>query len=302
MLFHEIYGCYYEAVAAILSEAVKGTLTEKRMRSLCDDHAFSESFMTIIPALTEQRWQLLNADLSTPLKQAPQLAPTELQLRWLKAIMLDPRIRLFDADADFLADVEPLFSPDDIVYTDRFTDGDDYTDPRYIAVFRELLAAVKNGTKARIRYSTAKTTRETVVTPYLFEYSEREDKLRVWVNGGKVGNIISVARVEYAEALCEAGNIPQHCPVENHELLVMEVSPERQSVERALMHFSHYEKETEQLSDGGCRIRLRYSKADMSELVGQVLSFGPMVRVVEPPEFIGLIKERLSAQRALGSL
>ena len=34
MLFHEIYGNYYNAVAAILAEAVKGDLTEKRMNEI----------------------------------------------------------------------------------------------------------------------------------------------------------------------------------------------------------------------------------------------------------------------------
>ena len=34
MLFHEIYGNYYNAVAKILSEAVNGTLTEKRMNEI----------------------------------------------------------------------------------------------------------------------------------------------------------------------------------------------------------------------------------------------------------------------------
>ena len=31
MLFNEIYGSYYSAVASILRDAVRGTLTEKKM-------------------------------------------------------------------------------------------------------------------------------------------------------------------------------------------------------------------------------------------------------------------------------
>ena len=31
MLFHEIYGCYYRAVAKMLNLAIAGGLTEKKM-------------------------------------------------------------------------------------------------------------------------------------------------------------------------------------------------------------------------------------------------------------------------------
>ncbi len=298
MLFHEIYGCYYNAVAKILAAAVKGGLDDDKMKAVCDDNAFAESFLEIIPALKSERWQLLNKDLTTPLKAAPELPPTTLELRWLKAITLDPRLKLFDVNADFLEGVEPLFRPEDIVVTDIYLDGDPFSDPVYIKNFRELLSAVKNGKKARVLYETARTEREGIVTPYLFEYSEREDKLRCYVHGGKLGNIIALSRVKSAVCLEERGDIPHSRRTDNKETAVLEVSDERTAVERALLHFAHYEKETE-MFDGGCRLTLRYSKADRAELAGQILSFGPLIRVTEPPELAGLIRDRLFAQRRL---
>ena len=47
MLFHEIYGCYYNAVAKILHQAVNGELTEKGMQKIVTEKAFSESFLHI---------------------------------------------------------------------------------------------------------------------------------------------------------------------------------------------------------------------------------------------------------------
>ena len=44
MLFHEIYGCYYNAVAEILHKAVNGELTEKGMQKIVTEKAFSESY------------------------------------------------------------------------------------------------------------------------------------------------------------------------------------------------------------------------------------------------------------------
>ena len=113
MLFHEIYGSYYNAVAKILDLAVKEDLTEQKMKEICDKKAFTESFLEILPALKEEKWKLLTKDLKTPLKNSPTIPLTELQLRWLKSISLDKRIQLFNVNIDFLKDVEPLFYPDD---------------------------------------------------------------------------------------------------------------------------------------------------------------------------------------------
>ena len=304
MLFNEIYGCYYNAVARILEQALRGGLDERKMREICADEAFAESAQAIIPALKSGRWQLLREDMSTPLSHAPSLPPTLVQLRWLKALMLDPRIALFDIDGRFFAedsplrDVEPLFTPQDIIVTDMYSNGDPFTDPNYIKCFRTLFAAVKNGRKARVTYRTDKGVRTAAASPYLFEYSEREDRLRLWVNSHSLGNIINVFRVEDAELLDEAGDIPDSLPVMAKEQVTLEISDSRKAVERALLHFAHYERETE-LTENGCILRITYCKADRTELAQQVLSFGPLVRVTHPQEFAELIRARLAAQRRM---
>ena len=47
-------------------------------------------------------------------------------------------------------------------------------------------------------------------------------------------------------------------------------------------------------------MRLRYQRDDVSELVIRVLSFGPLVEVVEPESFRALIIEKLKRQKKLG--
>ena len=125
MLFNEVYGAYYNAVAAILSEAVKGEVTDKRIYEIVRDKAFSESVLTIPAALKDGAWPLIAKDGSTPIKHEPKMPLTELQRRWLKALLSDPRIKLFVIDETGLEDVEPLYKPDVFVYFDRYSDGDD---------------------------------------------------------------------------------------------------------------------------------------------------------------------------------
>ena len=114
MIFSELYSAYYNAVARILREACAHPLSKAELRKIAAREAFGESLLNIEPAILDGRWQLLNADGTTPLRHAPTMPMTLLQKRWLKAVSLDPRIRLF-ADTDFGdPDVEPLFRPEDI--------------------------------------------------------------------------------------------------------------------------------------------------------------------------------------------
>ena len=56
MLFHEIYGSYYQTVGEVLREACGGTLTKKRLYELVQAHAFGESFLSIPDGLTGERY------------------------------------------------------------------------------------------------------------------------------------------------------------------------------------------------------------------------------------------------------
>ena len=85
-------------------------------------------------------------------------------------------------------------------------------------------------------------------------------------------------------------------PERHLEDLVFLLWDERNALERVLLHFSHFEKETVRLGDREYQVTLRYEIADETELLIRVLSFGPMLRVTAPQRFIRLIRERLEQQ------
>ena len=105
MLFHEIYSSYYIAASSILKEAVRGTLTGKKLNALVQEHAFGESLLTIPDGLKGEKWRLIHKDLSTPLEEEPSMPLTILEKRWMKALLLDPRIRLFMPDMTGLKEI-----------------------------------------------------------------------------------------------------------------------------------------------------------------------------------------------------
>ena len=79
MLFHEIYGAYYQTMGRILSAAVSHPVTQEEIRRIIRTHAFGESALAIESAIREERWQLLHPDGSTPLQHAPELPLTSLE-------------------------------------------------------------------------------------------------------------------------------------------------------------------------------------------------------------------------------
>lgn len=300
-LFHEVYSAYFSAVSEILARAVNGSLTSDMLKQICDEKAFSETFLKIIPALTEEKWQLLYPDMSTPLTKAPSQPLTALQKRWLKAISLDPRMKLFDFDWSFLDGVQPLFVPDDIVYFDKYTDGDPFDDPHYIEVFRTALDGIKTGSVAEIIYHSAKgNTRRIKCRLQIFEYSEKDDKFRLRVTGCRNVDMLRIAGIE-SILLCP-GLYFEPKPPQPQRMCCMEaeLTDERNALERAMLHFSHFERETSHLGGKSYRLRVFYSENDETELLIRVLSFGSMMRVYAPESLVGEICRRLRMQYEMG--
>lgn len=294
LLFHEIYGSYFRVVSAVLTEAICDTLTAERLGALVREKAFAESILTIPAALQSGEWPLLDKTKHTPLRHTPSMPLTMLQKRWLKALLLDPRIQLFAPSPVGLENVEPLFTPDMFVYFDRYADGDPFEDPAYIAYFRTILTALREKRKLRVTFEGHREKRHCwTCVPFRLEYSTKDDKFRLLTSAGFTVNLARITECE----LLEPYNVSAFCASKpDQRTLVLELTDERNTLERAMLHFSHLEKETVRLTDGRYQITLRYDHEDETELLIRVLSFGPMLRVVAPDRFISQIKQRLQRQ------
>ena len=119
MIFNEIYSAYYNTVAKIIACIISGNADEKNVYEIVSKNAFGESMLTVLPSLKSEKWQLVKSDMTTPLRHAPTMPLTLTQKRWLKAISLDPRIKLFGAEFPDLEHVEPLFTSDDYYIYDE---------------------------------------------------------------------------------------------------------------------------------------------------------------------------------------
>lgn len=321
-LFSELYGCYYAVVGEILREASAGGVSRPDIEQIVAHRAFDESGLHLIPRLLGGDWSLLaadgdgrfrsrlrHADLSTPL--------TALQKSWLKALLADARMRLFltdgqlDAIAAWLADVPPLWSPEDFHTYDRALDGDPYADPAYRARFATVLAAIPRRAALAIGYRKGK---GGVIymhfVPTQLQYSAKDDKFRVigrrlQPSGKATPYLLNMGRLTEAgpsTMIAPAWITPGETPPRNLHTgeVLLHIWPERNALERCMTQFAFYEKETWADLDGqGHFCRLRYPSDDASELLIRLLSFGPVVRVLAPEGFVAQMRERVANQAAL---
>ena len=298
MLFSEYYGAYFACVAEILSEAVEGTLTKEKISEIAAGQGLGESVLTIPANLQNGNWPLITSDCKTPVRHLPPHPTTLLQKRWLKTLLLDPRIHLFGLTDKGLEDVAPLFDPAKIVWYDRYCNGDSFEDEGYIERFRLLLEAVKTHRKVQVIFDSHRGKHNNwTVIPYRLEYSSTDDKFRLLCHSGKWRNrTLNLSRISYVRLWGTFDPDDYPVPELTNESVTLEVTNERNALERAMLQFSYLAKRTERISDKVFRMTLHYRKEDETELLIKIISFGPLVKVVEPDSFASLIKERIERQ------
>lgn len=297
MIFNEIYGCYYNAVAKIIALAVDNELTEKKINEITSDYAFGESMLEIAPALKNQDWLLIDRDMRTPIKNRPSMPMTTIEKRWLKTILLDPRAALFQPPMDGLEDVEPLFLAEDVVYFDRYLDGDRYEDPEYIANFRLVVQAIREHRHLCIRFRNRKNQEcKNYYTPLKLEYSDKEDKFRILCSDYQKVWVINMGRVISAEIVGDTVSGTPELAKSQKETLVFRLYDARNTLERVLMKFSHYKKEVERLQELTYLVRLEYDVEDETDVLIQMLSFGSYVKILEPDRIKKDLCDRIKKQ------
>lgn len=301
MLFHEIYGKYYHTVARILQTAAENNgISHHEISGIISESAFSESAM-YIPTAMKGNWYLLDKGGKSVLRNPLSRPLTLTEKRWMKAILLDPRIKLFEPYIQGLEDVQPLFAPDMFCWFDRYEDGDPFEDPVYIQNFKQAIQGIAQKRKMKILYSGANGAQEHICTPYRLEYSEKDDKFRllsVQRNRQLILNMAKVLRID----LLEEVTLPIEIPVSQKKKLVFELRTQRNALERAMLHFSHLEKETVQLEKGKYSVTLWYEPRDEREVLIRILSFGPMLKVIEPESLVSQIANRIQKQKNLRTL
>ena len=309
MLFNEIYSAYYNTVASIIALAQKGELDSDSIYKIVHESAFPESYLTIGNALETGKWAIIKKDYSTNITNTPTMPLTILQKQWLKTILADRHFNLFVTDEvkalieKDLYEVKPLFTEKDFYLYDKYEDGDPYDDKKYIQNFKTVLKAIHQNKKVNVEYTGRfGQTKRFIFLPYKIEYSQKDDKFRCLSKIKNRHATLNIARIKNCE-IADVSNAEDikdsDFPYNGRASVTLEIYDDRKAMERMMLAFAHFEKSAIQINENTYRLTLNYDTFDETELVIRLLSFGPMVKVIEPQSFIDLVKERISKQIAL---
>ena len=324
-LFSEIYGCYFTVVSQIIKQAQANPngLPKAAIEQLVKDNGFYDSTFHLLPALFSSEWNLLeerDKKFHSKLRHEVKRPLSTLEKSWIKALLSDARIKLFLDEISFaklqesLSGVEPLYSNGDFHTYDQHLDGDNYEDAGYIERFRVILKATKEQLPLIIEYDSPKGGRtKRQYHPYKICFSERDNKFRLQCGAFhrrrnqleritlNLARIVSVRISEdqnsvsdklkalFSESLCA-------------EPVILEISKERNALERFMLQFASFERHTEYDKERGVyTCRIWFDPTDETELLIRILSFGPVVKVMEPDGFLNQIKKRIGRQIKLNN-
>ena len=313
-LFSEIYSCYYKVLRHIL--CTQNKLTIQDIHHLISREGFEESLISIIPKLESGAWNLfekkgdlflskISSDFMTPL--------TDLEKSYLKALLTDPRMKLFLNKKELeylnhiLVSVSPLWKQEDFYYYDQFTGGDPYEDENYQNNFHLLVEGQKNREFLKIDYTSPKGNRvHHYYVPLRLEYSIKNDKFRLLaVRKAGHGNMeLQILNLDRMKNISHTGKfctepIYLNDMIRNSyykEPIKIHIKNERNALERAMLHFANYEKNTTKIDENTYECLIYYNQGMETELLIEVMSFGPMITVLGNDKFLHSLKKRLKRQ------
>ena len=261
-------------MAKILASVVKEGSTEKDLQRIVMKYAFEESVLTILPSLKDGKWQLVTRDLTTPIEREPTMPLTALEKRWLKAISLDKRISLFGVKFEGLDDVEPLFTEEDYYIYDKYSDGDPYDDEGYVERFKIILEAINRKLPLKIEMTNrAGETMFRRCIPTKLEYSEKDDKFRMYTSGKRYVYVMNLAKITKCKLYQGEKFVPFTESAPKTDTVTLEINDERNALERVMLHFAHFEKQAECVGKRKYRLNITYNKDDQPEMVIRILAF-----------------------------
>ncbi len=320
LLFSEVYGCYYTVVARILNMSKAGMHRADIEKLVCTD-GFYDSAFHMLPKLFSDEWHLLDkkedGKFYSKLNSETERPMTLLEKSWIKSLLTDKRILLFLSEDDVkylnneLADVEPLFLQEDFHIFDTASDGDPYDNEQYIRNFRTILQACNDRKVIYVNYETSsRTPAKHTVFPYKISYSSRDDKFRLLCvtlqNLRHKGITLNLSRI--IDVCISGENVSSDFKPERYfnnfssEPIVLQISKERNALERCMLQFASWEKQTEYDEENNFFIcRIFYDTQDETELLIRILSFGPVLKVLGPEHFLEKVKERIYRQFKLNS-
>lgn len=330
MIFDELYSTYYDIAARALQKLTsQDNISKKDLIDLISTYSELEDDGYICKKLLGGSWNLIDRNNKTSIRNFPIQPLTTLERRWLKTLLNDPRIKLFDIAADGLEDVEPLWTEDDYRIFDTTGTPDPWEDQNYINHFKCILHAIRSELDLEVEWTSREGyTCVSMCRPELLEYALLDDKFRLLARAGDKEITINVARITRCRAcqtdvywiefpvdvnaeLPEANTrlISQNqrqlaaqtdCEFVDDNMVSFVIHDIDNAYERVLLDFAVFQKQDiQKLNNKRYKCTLCYDPADFNELIIRLLAYGPKVQVLSPKLVVDKIVEHVKHQAEL---
>ena len=310
IIFNEVFSAYYTVLREIINSK---PMDNKELLSFIKSRSSDESSLFLLDNFDKYSFlENLNGKWQSKLEGKLEQPFTNLEKSWLKAIISDPKIKLFADEYEInildsmLGDVDPLFDWSFFHYFDQNSEKIDFSSEEFINKFRLLKKIIEEEKSIILDYTNI--WNENYVEeaiPLKIEYSLKSDKFRLlgvrFRNGKKelkayninqINKIVeikdysdkSINRNPYADEYCE-------------EPVTVIVHNMRGAVMRFMIEFSTYKKESIFDNETGeCITTFYYHTEEKHEIINKILSFGVSVKVISPSTLIEEIKARIRKQ------
>ena len=257
---------------------------------------------------------------------------TQMELKWLKTAVNDPRAGLFLGEPTIteirnrLKDIPGLYDPADIVVTDQEMHPDNFTDPEYIKIFRTIYEAIIKRKVLDITFHSTNRNKDLTerYIPLRMEYDLQFNRFRLQCipypkqesdndqpevhesspsshpHNINIQDVISIK--SNAEHVCrdKIESIKKECSegVKIIDITVM-IYDRKNTLERFMLMFAYYPKKLVSANEGSCVTVITVPNNVLANVVINLIRFGTNIKVLKPDCVIEKIKDKLLRQKQL---
>lgn len=324
-LFNEVKNRYFQLVFRIINECAEGK-ARADMLKIIDDGEFEQkvigknqqSFadMLLNRCMEDENLNLLKErkGLFYPCIESTEKLPlpirfTDLEKAWLKALLHQPEIRMVLSNnviEKLNKELDCFDSPlnnDYIEITNTIKFSEIPQAESYEENFRIILKALVE--EKPIRYSNidkrGNVYQDKLALPVNIEYSMRDSRFRVSLYSiddkrPVMANIFSLSDIRIVDDVNIDRETAKKLIFEqkySDEPVILEVTDRRTAMERCFMCFSGVERTARDLGNNKYEMRLNYYLFEEENLVQNIISLGPYVKVISPQRIADEVIKRV---------
>ena len=297
-IFNEIFNLDYEKAGNCIIQHLKG-----------NDNQSDELFKNDFDLTTVDVFELKDNSINNFYDLLPL---TKIEIQWLKYCVNNSKAKLF-LEENQLSKLKEIFTVEEndlpissINYYDKFKSHNEIADTEiYIDNFKKIVKAFTDEKSVKINYKSVNNSAVTrLVNIGLIEYSNKDDKFRIYCKKEKSVSVYNLERINSVEILSDSynrnsaeKNIKNYILNQRKEI-TLEFTNVKNIPDRLLTEFTPWEKLCTRLDDR-YNVTIKYDKQDSLEIVTRLLPYGKNIKILNDTgnvksELENRIKKQLS--------